>query len=111
MDEVSPTLDDVDFGSASPLSPPRHARVSPSLSRAFALFILIVCVCMSVLVAVALSRGPLRDSLPSFRGTLRASTSLGLDDVGFASKLAWDLVGYPLYVFFYVGLLMRVFAR
>ena len=71
----------------------------------------IVCVCMSVLVAVALSRGPLRDSLPSFRGTLRASTSLGLGDVGFASKLAWDLVGYPLYVFFYVGLLMRVFAR
>ena len=104
-------LDNVDFGSASPLSPPRHARVSPSLSRAFALFILIVCVCMSVLVALALSRGPLRDSLPSFRGTLRASTSLGLDDVGFASKLAWDLVGYPLYVFFYVGLLMRVFAR
>ena len=70
-----------------------------------------VCMTMSVLLALALSRGPLRDSLPSFRGTLRASTSLGLDDVGFASKLAWDLVGYPLYVFFYVGLLMRVFAR
>ena len=103
-------LDDVDFGSASPLSPPRHARVSPPLSRAVALFTLTVCVCMSVLVALALSRGPLRDSLPSFRGTLRASTSLGLDDVGFASKLAWDLVGYPLYIFLIVGLLLRVFS-
>ena len=71
---------------------------------------LIVCVCMSVLVALALSRGPLRDSLPSFRGTLRASTSLGPDDVGFASKLAWDLVGYPLYIFLFVGLLLRVFS-
>ena len=86
------------------------AELVVSGPRAVALFTLIVCVCMSVLLALALSRGPLRDSLPSFRGTLRASTSLGPGDVGFASKLAWDLVGYPLYIFLFVGLLLRVFS-
>ena len=98
---------DVDFGPTSPSSPPRHARVHPPLPRAVALLTLIVLV--SVCITLALARGSLRDSLPSLRGSLRAS--FPSSDAGFVSKLAWDFIGYPLYIFFYVGLLMRVFAR
>ena len=56
-----------------------------------------------------LARGSLRDSFPSLRGSLRAS--FPSSDASFVSKLAWDFIGYPLYIFFYVGLLLRVFAR
>ena len=98
---------DVDFGPTSPSSPPRHARVPPPLPRAVALLTLIVLV--SVCITLALARGSLRDSFPSLRGSLRAS--FPSSDAGFVSKLAWDFIGYPLYIFFYVGLLMRVFAR